>query len=431
MRGSVLFKPWIAAALLIGATVSLPPSDALARAPEASSRAGSPKATPARAATVAPRASSTRAATPKLTKAATGRTGQPRLAGKSGVGTQATAAHTAPRAGARPALAGSRSPGNARPLALAAPKTAKGRAQLRKQMLAAARDEPARLSVGQATGLHAVDDPLDLRSSVALVTDQRTGEVLLSKNPDAVLPIASITKVMTSLVVLDAQLPLAEAVEISAEDIDTEKGSRSRLRPGTRLTRAELLQLALMSSENRAAHALARHYPGGMPAFVAAMNAKARQLGMTASRFSDPTGLSDRNVSNAHDLARMLRAAYDYPLVRQFSTAPELTVDAGYRMISFRNTNRLIDHSSWSIGLQKTGYIAEAGRCLVMQANIESRPVLMVLLDSAGRYSRFGDAQRIRDWLETEHRSPTLTRVRNGAAARGVTPAPVYVSTGS
>ena len=431
MRGSVLFKPWIAAALLIGATVSLPPSEALARAPEASSRTGSSKATPARAATVAARASSTRAATPKLTKAATARTGQPRLAGKSGVGTRPSAAHTAPRAGARPALAGSRSPSNARPLALAAPKTAKGRAQLRKQMLAAARDEPARLSVGQATGLHAVDDPLDLRSSVALVTDQRTGEVLLSKNPDAVLPIASITKVMTSLVVLDAQLPLAEAVEISAEDIDTEKGSRSRLRPGTRLTRAELLQLALMSSENRAAHALARHYPGGMPAFVAAMNAKARQLGMSASRFSDPTGLSDRNVSNAHDLARMLRAAYDYPLVRQFSTAPELTVDAGYRMISFRNTNRLIDHSSWSIGLQKTGYIAEAGRCLVMQANIESRPVLMVLLDSAGRYSRFGDAQRIRDWLETEHRSPTLTRVRNGAAARGVTPAAVYVSTGS
>ena len=431
MRGSVLFKPWIAAALLIGATVSLPPSEALARAPEASSRTGSSKATPARAATVAARASSTRAATPRLTKAATARTSQPRLAGKSGVGTRPSAAHTAPRAGARPALAGSRSPSNARPLALAAPKTAKGRAQLRKQMLAAARDEPARLSVGQATGLHAVDDPLDLRSSVALVTDQRTGEVLLSKNPDAVLPIASITKVMTSLVVLDAQLPLAEAVEISAEDIDTEKGSRSRLRPGTRLTRAELLQLALMSSENRAAHALARHYPGGMPAFVAAMNAKARQLGMTASRFSDPTGLSDRNVSNAHDLARMLRAAYDYPLVRQFSTAPELTVDAGYRMISFRNTNRLIDHSSWSIGLQKTGYIAEAGRCLVMQANIESRPVLMVLLDSAGRYSRFGDAQRIRDWLETEHRSPTLTRVRNGAAARGVTPAAVYVSTGS
>ena len=381
MRGSVLFKPWIAAALLIGATVSLPPSEALARAPEASSRTGSSKATPARAATVAARASSTRAATPRLTKAATARTSQPRLAGKSGVGTRPSAAHTAPRAGARPALAGSRSPSNARPLALAAPKTAKGRAQLRKQMLAAARDEPARLSVGQATGLHAVDDPLDLRSSVALVTDQRTGEVLLSKNPDAVLPIASITKVMTSLVVLDAQLPLAEAVEISAEDIDTEKGSRSRLRPGTRLTRAELLQLALMSSENRAAHALARHYPGGMPAFVAAMNAKARQLGMTASRFSDPTGLSDRNVSNAHDLARMLRAAYDYPLVRQFSTAPELTVDAGYRMISFRNTNRLIDHSSWSIGLQKTGYIAEAGRCLVMQANIESRPVLMVLLD--------------------------------------------------
>ncbi|MBP8305847.1 MAG: D-alanyl-D-alanine endopeptidase [Burkholderiaceae bacterium] len=436
MRGSALFKSLFAAALLVGATFCLPSSDALARSPEASGRSPGAKVAPQRAAKVTNRGPSTRAALPKSAKVAAGGAARPRLAGKAGVGGKAAAAHLAKGVSARPALAGARASGKARASSLAQartlPKTARGRALLREQMLAASRDaEPARLSVGQATGLHAVDDPLDLRSSVALVTDQRTGEVLLSKNPNAVLPIASITKVMTSLVVLDAQLPLAETVEINAEDIDTEKGSRSRLRPGTRLTRAELLQLALMSSENRAAHALARHYPGGMPAFVAAMNAKARQLGMTASQFSDPTGLSDRNVSNAHDLARMLRAAYDYPLVRQFSTAPELTVDAGYRMISFRNTNRLIDHSSWSIGLQKTGYIAEAGRCLVMQANIESRPVLMVLLDSAGRYSRFGDAQRIRDWLEAEHRSPTVTRVRNGAAARGAGSAPVYVSTGS
>ena len=196
------------------------------------------------------------------------------------------------------------------------PRSAKARALQRRQLLASAREvEPARLSVGQATGLHAVEDPLDLRSSVALVTDQRTGEVLLSKNPDAVLPIASITKVMTALVVLDVQQPLAETLEITTEDIDTEKNSRSRLRPGTRLTRAELLQLALMSSENRAAHALGRHFPGGVAAFVGAMNAKARQLGMTASRFSDPTGLSDRNVSNAHDLARMLRAACSFSAV--------------------------------------------------------------------------------------------------------------------
>ena len=290
--------------------------------------------------------------------------------------------------------------------------------------------EPQRLSVGQSIGLHAVDDPLDLRSAVALVTDQRTGEVLFSKNADAVLPIASITKVMTSLVVLDAHQAMAETVEITTDDIDTEKGSRSRLRPGTRLSRAELLQLALMASENRAAHALGRHFPGGLTAFVAAMNAKAAQIGMTASRFSDPTGLSNRNVSNAHDLARMLRAAYDYPLVRQFSTAAELTVDAGHRMISFRNTNRLIDHASWSIGLQKTGYITEAGRCLVMQADIESRPVLMVLLDSAGRHSRFGDAQRLRDWLESERRRPTVIRARSTAQAPGL-PVLAYTSAGS
>lgn len=285
----------------------------------------------------------------------------------------------------------------------------------RKAVLAARAIEPARLSVGQSTGLHNTDDPLDLHSAVAYVVDQRTGEVLLAKNPDAVLPIASITKVMTSLVVLDAAQPLTELLEISSDDIDTEKGSRSRLRPGTRLSRAELLQLALMASENRAAHALGRHFEGGLPAFVAAMNEKARQLGMAASRFSDPTGLSERNVSNARDLAKMLKAAYDYPLIRQYSTAPALAVDGGRHAIGFRNTNRLIEHSAWSIGLQKTGYIAEAGRCLVMQATLESRPVLMVLLDSAGKYSRFGDAQRIRDWLDADHRRPGLTRVRQSA----------------
>jgi len=426
-----LFKSILAAALLIGASFAVPSSEALARSSEAAGRAASAKATPQRAAKMAAKAPATQPAVLKSTRA-------PVASQRLARGAAAPAAAVQPGRGgaARAALAGSRTARGARAVSLAQaqvlPRSAKARALQRRQLLASAREvEPARLSVGQATGLHAVEDPLDLRSSVALVTDQRTGEVLLSKNPDAVLPIASITKVMTALVVLDVQQPLAETLEITTEDIDTEKNSRSRLRPGTRLTRAELLQLALMSSENRAAHALGRHFPGGVAAFVGAMNAKARQLGMTASRFSDPTGLSDRNVSNAHDLARMLRAAYDYPLVRQFSTAPELTVDAGYRMISFRNTNRLIDHSSWSIGLQKTGYITEAGRCLVMQANIESRPVLMVLLDSAGRYSRFGDAQRIRDWLEADHRAPTLTRVRNGVAGRGASPAAVYVSTGS
>ncbi len=263
---------------------------------------------------------------------------------------------------------------------------------------------PARLSVGHATGLHAVDDPLDLHSAVALLTDHQTGEVLFAKNSDAVLPIASITKVMTSMVVLDAGLPLDEVLLISADDIDTEKGSRSRLPPGTRLTRGELLQLALMASENRAAHALGRHYPGGLEAFVAAMNAKARAVGMSASRFADPTGLSGRNMASANDLARMMRAAYEYPLIRQYSTAPGLTVDAGRRPVAFRNTNRLIDQSSWSIGLQKTGYIAEAGRCLIMQLVMDSRPMLLVLLDSAGRHSRYGDAQRLRQWVESGHR---------------------------
>ncbi len=272
----------------------------------------------------------------------------------------------------------------------------------------------ARPSIGQAIGLHAVEDPLDLRSSVAMVVDQQTGETLFSKNAQAVLPIASITKLMTALVVLDANLPLTDPVEVSELDIDTEKGSRSRLRPGTRLSRGEMLQLALMSSENRAAHALGRHYPGGMPAFVAAMNAKARQLGMTDTNFVEPTGLSSSNVSNARDLARLVIAAAQYPLVRQFSTANGLTVDVGVRTLNFHNTNRLISNPTWEIGLQKTGYISEAGSCLVMHTNIDGRPVVMVLLDANGKLSRFGDAERIRQWLENESRRPHPVRADSG-----------------
>lgn len=268
---------------------------------------------------------------------------------------------------------------------------------------AAQRDfTPARVSIGQAIGLHATDDPLDLRSSVALVVDQYTGEPLFSKNAQAVLPIASITKLMTALVVIDSQAPLGETLSISTEDIDTEKGSGSRLPPGTRLSRGEMLQLALMSSENRAANALGRHHPGGLRAFVAAMNEKARALGMEDSRFVEPTGLSSSNVSNARDLSRLVREALEYPLVRQFSTASGLTVDTGYRMVSYRNTNRLIANPAWDIGLQKTGYISEAGSCLVMQASIEGRPVVIVLLDAAGSSSRFGDAQRLRQWIERD-----------------------------
>jgi D-alanyl-D-alanine endopeptidase (penicillin-binding protein 7) len=261
-----------------------------------------------------------------------------------------------------------------------------------------------RPSIGQVIGLHDVDDPLSLHSSVALALDAQTGEVLFEKNSLAVLPIASITKLMTAMVVLEAGLPLDEDLSISRADIDTEKFTRSRLRPGTQLTRDEMLNLALMSSENRAANALGRHYPGGLEAFVARMNAKARELGMTSTHFVEPTGLSSYNVSSAHDLAKMVRAASEYPLIRAHSTASSLTVAAGTRPVSFRNTNRLVQNPDWEIGLQKTGYISEAGNCLVMQTEFEGRAVVLVLLDATGRLSRFGDARRLRDWLEESPR---------------------------
>ncbi len=259
-----------------------------------------------------------------------------------------------------------------------------------------------RVSVGQAIGLHTTEDPLELHSSVALVIDQRSGETLFSKNSQAVLPIASITKLMTALVVLDAGLPLDEQLEISEADLDTEKGTRSRLRFGTRLSRGEMMQLALMASENRAAHALGRHFPGGIQMFVAAMNAKADALGMRDSYFVDPTGLSSRNVSNARDLARLVDAAYRYPQAREYSTAAQMSVANGARQTAYRNTNRLIVSPTWDIGLQKTGYISEAGNCLVMQVSIEGRALVLVLLDATGRLSRFGDAQRLRNWLEND-----------------------------
>ena len=259
---------------------------------------------------------------------------------------------------------------------------------------------PARPSFGQLNGLHATDDPLDLKSSVALVIDQDTRQVLFSKNPEAVLPIASITKLMTALIVTEAGLPLDEALTITQDDVDTEKGSRSRLNVGTVLSRGEMLHLALMSSENRAAHALGRTYPGGLPAFIAAMNAKARLLGMSGTRYVEPTGLSSQNQSSASDLARLVDAAYEHQIIRQLSTMPQAQVAVGNRHLQFRNTNGLVHNPAWDIGLQKTGYISEAGRCLVMQAQLAGRKLIMVLLDSAGRYSRIGDAERIRKWLD-------------------------------
>ena len=244
-------------------------------------------------------------------------------------------------------------------------------------------------------------DEVYLRSAVALVQDATSGETLIAKNPGAVLPIASITKLMTAMVILDSGLNLEQRVAISDEDYDNLKGTRSRLRPGSVLTRDELLLLALMSSENRAAFSLSRTYPGGTAAFVAAMNEKARALGMANTKFLDPTGLSSGNVSTAQDLARMVRAAHEYPLIRQYSTRDSATVQALGRSLDYRNTNGLVRSSHWDIGLSKTGYISEAGRCLVMRVRMSSREVIVVLLDSWGKLSRVGDANRIKKWLET------------------------------
>ena len=265
--------------------------------------------------------------------------------------------------------------------------------------IATVRAEPLRPSFGQLYGLHDAVDSLELKSGVALVVDQDTNEVLFSKNPQAVLPIASLTKLMTALVVTDAMLPMGEPIIVTDDDVDTEKGSRSRLRVGTQLRREEMLHLALMSSENRAAHALGRTYPGGIDAFVAAMNAKARDLGMNDSRYVEPTGLSSRNQSSARDLATLVRAAHEVPIIRELSTSTEYQVEVGNRQLQFHNTNGLVKNPLWEIGLQKTGYISEAGRCLVMQAKLAGRQLIMVFLDSAGKYSRIGDAERVRHWL--------------------------------
>lgn len=271
--------------------------------------------------------------------------------------------------------------------------------QQKKRLMARA---PARLSVGQQMGLHSVDDPLSLSASVALVIDQSTNEVLFSKNDNAVLPIASLTKLMTGLVVADAQLPLNEEITITREDIDTLKGSRSRLAIGARLTRGELMHLALMSSENRAAHALGRTHPGGIDQFVRDMNQKAVALGMTDSRFVDPTGLSSGNQSSARDLATLAAASYNQPIMRELSTSPGYRLALGRKTLQYNNSNGLVRSDNWDIGLQKTGYIAEAGRCLVMQATVAGREVIMVFLDSVGKVGRLRDAERVRDWMEAQ-----------------------------
>jgi D-alanyl-D-alanine endopeptidase (penicillin-binding protein 7) len=256
---------------------------------------------------------------------------------------------------------------------------------------------PAQPSFGQVAGLHSAFDPLDLKSSVAFVIDQDTDQVLLSKNSSAVLPIASITKLMTALVVVEAGLPLDERLTI--DNADVVGANRSRLAVGTQMSRGDLLHLALMSSENRAAHALGRNFPGGLDAFVGAMNSKAQQLGMRDTRYVEPTGLSSDNQSSAIDLSMLVKAASDHSLIRELSTARDAQVAVGARQVQYRNTNGLVSNPSWDIALQKTGYISAAGRCVVMQAELAGRKLIMVLLDSAGKYSRIGDAERIRHWL--------------------------------
>ena len=243
---------------------------------------------------------------------------------------------------------------------------------------------------------------LSLKSASALVLDQDTGMAILEKQAGAVVPIASLTKLMTAMVLLDAHLDPQEVLTITNDDKDQLRHSRSRLPVGTHLPREQALMLALVASENRAAHALGRTFPGGLPAFVQAMNDKARDLGLTGARFEDPTGLSSSNVATAWDLARILQAAYRYPEIRDFSTRPETSIQAGRRSIQFPNTNALVRNPRWSIGLSKTGYIEEAGRCLVMQAMLANRPVIVILLDSWGKYTRLGDANRIKQWMETQ-----------------------------
>jgi serine-type D-Ala-D-Ala endopeptidase (penicillin-binding protein 7) len=246
-----------------------------------------------------------------------------------------------------------------------------------------------------------------LKSTIALVMDQDTHEILLAKNDSTVQPIASITKLMTGLLISEAKLPSDEMITITQDDVDTEKHSSSRLRVGTTLSRGELLNLALMSSENRAAHALGRTYPGGLEKFVELMNSKAQMLGMKDTHYVEPTGLSSHNESSAQDLATLVKTAYDDPLLREYTTMPGKVVAIGKRNMEFHNTNRLVKNPDWDIGLQKTGYINEAGRCLVMQAKVAGRKLIMVFLDSAGRLSRIADAERVRHWLERQASAPT------------------------
>ena len=254
-------------------------------------------------------------------------------------------------------------------------------------------------SMGRLTGLHGTADELDLKSSVAFVVDQDTNEVLFRKNESAVLPIASITKLMTGIVISEANLPMDEIITLTNDDI--RHASFSRLKAGTSMTRRDMLHLALMSSENRAAYALGRTYPAGIDEFVRLMNAKALALGMTNTHYVEPTGLSSDNRSTAQDLAKLVAFASQNATVSEFSTSHGYQLAVGKRTVQYVNTNRLTSNPNWDIEVQKTGYITAAGRCLVMQTKVAGRKLVMVFLDSMGKYSRLGDAERVKAWLET------------------------------
>jgi serine-type D-Ala-D-Ala endopeptidase (penicillin-binding protein 7) len=263
-----------------------------------------------------------------------------------------------------------------------------------------ARTKTASAKTARPHSARAAINKLDLRSSSVLIMDEADESILYSKQPKKVMPVASITKLMTALVVLEGQQPLDEMLEVSALDRDTEHGSASRLLVGTHLSREDLLHLALMSSENRAAHAVARHYPGGIAPFIRAMNAKARQLDMMSTHFVDPTGLSSDNVSSAADLIKLVLAASADPVIQKFSTHQSYSVPVGRQVLEFRNTNTLVSKADWDISVQKTGYTQAAGRCLVMKTLIQDRSVVIVLLNSFGKYTRVADVRRIRKWIE-------------------------------
>jgi len=248
-------------------------------------------------------------------------------------------------------------------------------------------------------GLRRAPDPMSLNSSAALVMDAQTNEILVGKNDRAVLPIASLTKLMTGILIADANLPLNQVITITNADVDRLKNSGSRLVVGTRLTRGQALHLAMMSSENRAAHALARTFPGGVDRFVQRMNDKARELGMMHTRFADPTGLSPRNRSSARDVAILTAASHQRPILRELSTSPRYELAVGGHHLPYRNSNRLVLNDNWDISLQKTGFIREAGRCVTMKFNMAGRDFIMVLLDSSNATERINDAERLRRWM--------------------------------